>query len=366
MPMRILHVITSLRIGGAERLLVDLLPRLQERGHQVELLLFDGTRTHLLEQLERRGIAIHALGKGFRDMYSPLNILRLRRFLKRPFDIVHTHNTPCQLFTAMACQGASPVLVTTEHNTYNRRRAWKWYRGTDRWMYGRYRHIICVSNEVKRSLMEALGDGAFGQRMHVIPNGIDLQRFLAASPDRMLRNGGKRIVVMVGAFRRQKDQPTLIRAMQLLPDDYRLWLAGDGERRADCERLVAELGLDGKVSFLGNRPDIPALLATVDVAVLSSHYEGFGLSAIEGMAVGKVTIASNVPGLREIAGDAALLFPHEDARRLAALVRQVCEDEGLYRQVAARCLERAMQYDIRETVEGYGKVYARLHGSVPD
>lgn len=357
--MKILHIITSLRTGGAERLLVDLLPRLQRQGHQVELLLFDGTRTPFYEQLEQKGIVIHALGKGFRNMYNPLHIFRLRKFLRRPFDIVHTHNTSCQLFTALAYQSPTHVLVTTEHNTSNRRRAWKWYRGIDRWMYGKYRHIICVSNEAKENLAKALDDARLFQRMHVVPNGIDLQRFFEALPNDTFRNryGSKYIIIMVGAFRKQKDQPTLIRAMQLLPDDYRLWLAGDGECRADCEELASELGLNNRIVFLGNRSDIPSLLATTDVTVLSSHYEGMPLSAIEGMCSGKPFIASDVDGLREIAGKAALLFPHEDDRRLATLIRQICEDDGLYKQVATRCWERALQYDIKDMAEKYEKIY---------
>lgn len=362
--MRILHIITSLRTGGAERLMVDLLPRLRDRSHQIELLLFDGTRTPFYCQLERQGITIHSLGNGFRDMYNPLHIFRLRRFLKRPFDIIHTHNTSCQLFAAIACLNSPSVLVTTEHNTFNRRRTWRWYRELDRWMYGRYRHIICVSDETKQNLAKALDDELLAQRMSVVTNGIDLQRFMTVSPDETLRkaNNGKHIVIMVGAFRKQKDQPTLIRAMQQLPDDYRLWLVGDGECRSACETLVSELGLNNNVSFWGNRSDIPVLLATADVVVLSSHYEGLPLSAIEGMCVAKPFIASNVSGLREIVGDAALLFPHEDARQLAMLIKQVCEEEVLYKQVADRCRERASQYDISCMVERYERVYFEKYG----
>lgn len=357
--MRILHIITSLRTGGAERLLIDLLPCLQKRGHQVELLLFDGTHTPFYEQLEREGIIIHTLGKGFRNMYNPLHILRLRKFLKRPFDIVHTHNTPCQLFTALACSDSGPMLITTEHSTFNRRRAWKWYGKIDRWMYGKYSHIICVSNEVKRNLEKALDDECLFKRVYVIPNGIDIQRFLTASFNETLRNRNdeKFVIIMVGSFGKAKDQFTLIRAMKLLSDDYLLWLVGDGECRMNCESLVSKLGLNYRITFWGNRSDVPTLLATADVVALSSHYEGMPLSGIEGMCSGKPFIASDVDGLREIAGNAALLFPHEDARQLAVLIRQLCEDAKLYKQVAERCRERAMRYDIEYTVDGYEKIY---------
>ena len=85
--LKVLHVITSLRTGGAERLMVDLLPRLQERGLQVELAVFDGTPTDFMTALKSEGIPIHALGMGVRAMHSPCCIPALRR-LMRQFDIV--------------------------------------------------------------------------------------------------------------------------------------------------------------------------------------------------------------------------------------------------------------------------------------
>ena len=113
--LKVLHVITSLRTGGAERLMVDLLPRLQERGLQVELAVLDGTATDFYSALEAQGIPIHALGMGVRAMHSPCCIPALRR-LMRQFDIVHTHNTPSQYFVAIASMGMklAPKLVTTQ------------------------------------------------------------------------------------------------------------------------------------------------------------------------------------------------------------------------------------------------------------
>ena len=151
--MKILHVITSLRTGGAERLMVDLLPLLAQKGHQVHLLLFDGTRTPFFEMLESKGITIYSLGKGEQAMHNPLLIFKLRKLLKG-YDVVHTHNTPCQLLVALASYNTPIKFVTTEHNTNNRRRSWSWYRPIDLWMYSRYKHIICVSRETESLLCQ--------------------------------------------------------------------------------------------------------------------------------------------------------------------------------------------------------------------
>lgn len=89
--MKILHVITSLRTGGAEKLMVDLLPRLKRQGHDVDLLLFDGVETTFRRMVEDAGIKVFDLGKEG-SVYSPVKLLRLIPYLKK-YDIVHTHNT---------------------------------------------------------------------------------------------------------------------------------------------------------------------------------------------------------------------------------------------------------------------------------
>ena len=361
---RILHIITSLRTGGAEQLVTDLLPRLHDRGHRAELLLFDGTRTPLYEQLEQQGITIYSLGCGARQMHNPLHLFRLGKYLRKErFDIVHTHNTPCQLLTALAAGKEAPALVTTEHNTFNRRRNWRWYAALDRRMYRRYSHIICVGEKTRHNLEKRLSAGPDAPAITTIPNGIDLDRFFQAEADTTLRTPeetDKKIIVMVAAFRPQKDQPTLLKAMQHLPGDYRLWLAGDGTEQTACKQLAGELGIGNRVRFWGIRSDIPALLAAADIVVLSSHYEGMPLSGIEGMASGKPFIASDVDGLREIAGEAGLLFPHGDSTGLAALIRQVCENPEYGADVAARCRKHVLQYDIGTVVSRYEQIYRNI------
>lgn len=362
--MKILHIITSLRLGGAERLVADLLPRFADRGHEVELLLFDGTRTPLYEQLEQQSVRIRALGKGFAQIWNPLHYFRLRRIFKNEhFDVVHTHNTPCQVQAALAFPKKNGLLVTTEHNTFNRRRRWAWYGRIDRRMYGCYDHIVCVGEQTKRNLIEKLGEKFEETRLSVIENGIDLSRFARAEADKSLRggeDGPKHVIIMVAAFRPQKDQATLVRAMQHLSDEYELWLVGDDPTRVSGERQTGIPPRESRVRRWGFRSDVPRLLATADVVVLSSHYEGFGLAVVEGMAASKPVIASDVEGLRDTVGGAGLLFPHEDDRKLAELIRQVCENSDFAASVAERCRARAERFGIDTVVAAYEQVYTTL------
>ena len=262
--MRILHVITSLRTGGAERLMVDMLPRMKAKGHEVDLCVFDGVRTPFYEELGSKGVRVIPLGH---SVYSLVNLFKLIP-LMRGYDIVHSHNTACQYFVAIASFFSKCKIYTTEHNTSNRRRN-VWWRMLDRWMYRRYDKVVCISELTKKNLIQHIGS-SFEDKCVIIYNGIDLKTFVGISSSPITN---EKKVLMVSAFREQKDQKTLIKAMKDLPSNYVLELAGGGEEHLidDCKQLVHELQLDGRVEFLGVRTDIPALLSMANVVVLSSH-----------------------------------------------------------------------------------------------
>lgn len=227
-------------------------------------------------------------------------------------------------------------------------------------MYNQYRKVICISNQAEKNLRVFIGHSKAG--IHTIFNDVDVEAFHQAKANPALRNGSKRfIAVMVAGFRPQKDQDTLIKAMSYLDKDaYELWIVGDGERRSELEALVDGLNLRDCIKFLGMRTDIPEILNTTDVVVMSSHYEGLSLSNIEGMSVGKPFIASDVDGLHEMTEGAGLLFPHGDEKALAGLICQLHDDQQLYRQVADACYEKASQFDISKMVEKYNEVYKEL------
>lgn len=364
--MKILQVITSLRTGGAERMVAELTKRMAGSGDDVELLLLDGTRTPLYDEMESSGIKVHSLGMGEKAMHNPLLAFRLRHFLKKhAFDVVHAHNSPCQYLVALA----SPrqiISATTEHGTVNRRRAHALLRPLDRWMYSRYRSIVCVSEETRDELSQWLDDEKLDKRMSVVLNGIDLDGFKNASPAPDVESDGRFRILMVSAFRPEKDQMTLIKAMGLLPDDCELLLAGGAELPAhkaimdSCKKAAEDLGLGERVRFLGYRDDVPALLAASDMVVLSSLHEGLPLSALEAMASGRPFVASDVSGLRDIVRGAGILFPCGDAERLAQIIGRFREDRGLREGIAASCRKRAEKYDIAKTVEGYRSIYEQI------
>lgn len=353
--MKILHIITSLQLGGAETLVANLLKLFHDEGHEVGVVVFNGKQTELMERLEREcpSCKVYRLGNSY---YNPWYIFKLVRIMKN-YDIVHTHNSSPQLYAAIANIFCKKKLVTTEHSTNNRKREQGGIlRLIDKWMYRQYDKIICISKIAEEKLCSYLENNTYNN-ICTINNGVDVKAFQQAKPIDGL-NSDKFTIVMVAGFREAKDQDTVIRAMSLLPkNEYELWLVGDGVRREILEKLVKGLHIEDSVKFLGFRSDVPNILKSVDVVVMSSHWEGLSLSNIEGMSVGKPVIASDVDGLHEITKDAGLLFPKGEAHTLADIIQQLFHDPVFYKQIADQCYARAQQYDIRKTVNQYLQVY---------
>lgn len=348
-------------MGGAEKLMTLLLPQIQQQGHEIDLLLLDGTRTVLYDELKSKGISIYSLGN-ITNVYHPIYLYRLFRFLRHHhYEVVHTHNTAPQLFGAMAhLVNRKFKLFTTEHSTNNRRRNMKGIARVDRWMYRQYDQVICISDQAEKNLKQHIGQTA--QNVMTIYNGVDIAAIAnSVSDSSLLPNPRKFIVVMVARMVEAKDQDTLIRAIShLSSDDYQLWLVGDGERRPILENLVQQLQVEDRVKFWGIRTDVPVLLKSSDVVVMSSHWEGLSLSNIEGMAAGKPFVASNVDGIREVTEGAGILFQHENDQELADILQHLKSDTQWYQNIAHRCFERAQKYDISIMAQKYIEQYQRI------
>lgn len=360
--MKILHVIPSLDMGGAEMLVAGLLPRLNEAGYDVELLTFNNRRTELRKELEDSGITVIDTDYSG-SPYSLHNYVEFRKIAGN-YDIIHAHNTAAQLFTAALPRSKNRIKVTTEHCFSNRRRDKKILKPFEKWLYSRFERIVCISEPVKDALFKHLGGS--DSRLEVINNGIEVSKFQhrnMSSNGLKEQLGCKFLLIQVAGFRYEKDQPTAIRALNYLPEDVHLALVGDGALRSQCEKIARENGLSDRVHFMGVRNDVPQLLSESDVAVVSSHLEGFGLAAIEGMAAGKPVVVSDIPGVSDIVSPAALMFEPRNERQLAQRVRTLCEDSEYYAEIANRCAMYALKFDISQMVQAYANLYDQLNPS---
>ena len=358
-------------MGGAETLVVNLIPRLQAMGHTVDLCVFNGIETPLMQRLRRESpqTQIYSLGNG---VYNPFYVLKLVR-LMRGYDIVHTHNSSPQLFVAMAKVLCSVKLVSTEHTTSNRKREWKWYAPIESWMYGQYTHVICISKIAEQKLREYMGGDWTDKtkerykQISTINNGVDVLGINCAEPcvELVSLKDSRMAILMVAGFRDAKDQDTIVRALNLLDKEkFEVWFAGVGVRQDAVKQLAESLGVLNNVRFLGLRTDIPNVLKAADIIVMSSHWEGLSLSNVEGMSAYKPFIASDVNGLREVTKGYGILFPHEDAEALAREIQHLADDKVYYEEIANNCYQRALEFDISNMVKGYHEVYqkVRAHG----
>ena len=138
---------------------------------------------------------------------------------------------------------------------------------------------------------------------------------------------------------------------------------GDGERRPLCEALVKELGLENRVHFLEARFDIPQLIANAFIGIQSSHWEGFGMSAVEIMACGIPVIASDADGLKQVVEGAGMIFKTGNEADLASKIQQLTTDDALYSRISKACLARSKEYSIDKTASKCLNIYKSILGT---
>jgi glycosyltransferase involved in cell wall biosynthesis len=357
--MKIVHIINNLDIGGAEKLLVELLPLLR-RKEDVKVALLNSSGTPLYNQLVSEIGADNILTLSGGSLYNLIYILKVRKFLKE-YDVVHVHLFPALYYVGIAAYlfGKKAKLIFTEHGTSNRRINSKVYNLIDRLIYKKFDTIIAITPGVKTVLEKSL---ALYGKVNLIYNGINLDKIEQASAyerEQFFCKNSEVLLIQVSRFSYEKDQKTAIKSLLTLPLNVKLIFIGDGIHRKDCELLVNEMQLEKRVLFLGSRTDVPQLLKMSDMVIQSSFSEGFGLAALEGMAAGKPVIASDIPGLRTVIGDAGLVFEMGNSVQLANQIQSLINDPDYYAHISNKCLERAKLFSINNTAEQLLNLYEK-------
>lgn len=356
--MKILHITNSLSEGGVESFLLNLLPRLREKGYAVELLVLNRNSVSMKKVFEDNGIKVN-IGK-YNSLYNPFNVFVLRKYLTY-YDIIHVHLWPAQLYISLGkvLSHSHAKFITTEHNNFNKRRNFKAYRFIEQWMYNQFDIIVGVCETSRFNLLKWIRHS----QVVAIPNAIQWEVFNKAKPFEKNELGlphSSFMITMTARFFSQKDQPTLIRALSLLPSDIHVVFVGSGESIFECKALATELGLSERIHFLGRRTDVNRILKTSDLCVLSTHYEGLPISVIEYMSAGKAVVATDVDGIRELISDDCLAKPNsfED---MALKIRRLYEDRQLLNRISEQNLLNSLQYNIEEMVNQYNYIYNKVY-----
>ncbi|WP_081802212.1 glycosyltransferase [Actinotalea ferrariae] len=355
--LRIVQVINSLDVGGAEGLVVDLSHALKQFGHDVTIVsLRPLGGTSPVEQ-RARSVGLEVRSIGARNPLS--SIFRLRQ-IAGTADVLHAHLFPAFYLSALVpCR----VKIVTEHSPTNRRRMHRLAAYIEPSIYGRYDRCVGISEGVSTALRAHLG-GRNTAEIVTIANGIDLGRFkpqtVPASPPGRLR------LISVGALDHRKNVRGAIEAVVGLPD-VSLTIVGEGPLRRQLELEVRERGGEGQVVFLGMRDDVPELLRSHDALLSTAAYEGFGLAALEAMASGLPALAPAVPGIGNLVEHerSGLLHGVGDTCTLTRQVRALRDDPAMRAGLARGALRRSEEFSITRTARQYAELYRDLTEAAP-
>ncbi|MGL4865412.1 MAG: glycosyltransferase [Cetobacterium sp.] len=357
--MKIAIVNHNLGSGGAEKLIYDMALELQVKKIDFSIVLLTSSGDVYGKKLIEKGIDVRFLSDKY-DVYSPRNIYRLIKILKR-YEIIHCHTYLSQLWVAFASIFLSKTkkYILTEHSTNNRRRNKKYFRILDRWMYSKYSIVVSISDKVQKELQKWIG---IDLDYKVIKNGINIEKYLNAIPKKRSEFNLKdedKLICQVARFIPLKNQETTLEALKLLPKNYKVIFLGEGETQEKIKSLAKKYELEERVRFLGYRSDVPEIIKMCDISVLTSEYEGLPISAIEAMCLNPF-VGSNVPGIKELVGGYGELFEYKNSRQLSEKLKKLLSDNKLFSELKEKCYRKAIKFDIKSTISEYLKCYKDL------
>jgi glycosyltransferase involved in cell wall biosynthesis len=312
--MKLIHIATRHRVGGAERNLVNSVVAELERGYEVHVAAGadgfvnsfpDATRVHVMRSLQREPTPIDDV-RTFRALCALA--------LRERFDVVHTHQSKAGVLGRLAARGRARAIVHTVHmpsfGSAYVAPASRAFLAAERYCAQFTDRIVTVGEEVREKYLAA-GIGSPGQYA-VVRSPIEIDRFTAlrdaSEADRRrwreeLRvRDGRRVVITIGALDRRKRQRLILEqsARVLQSMDAMLLVAGEGPELRALERRAAELRLGDRVRFLGFTEDIVPLLGTADALVHAAETEGVSQTLVQAMAAGVPVVATEAEGQREV------------------------------------------------------------------
>ncbi len=342
--LRVAYISNSVTMGGMENHMLELARQVARLGCRVSAIVPAAPAlAPLYKGLQEAGIGTYRLNlPGCQPPWSLLaNALHARRLIRRlGVEVVHQHRTgPYHgKWACLAARAAgAPVVVATEHQPAFRLQGWP------RWVNARVDalvdRIITVSEADRRSQIELASRPE--AKVVAIHNGIDLARFSPCPPSEQAlarrELGLDPQALLVGCAARldvQKGLSYLLEATAILATRWPrlvVLLAGEGPKRAALEAQARALGIAERVHFLGYRPDVARIVRVVDLFVLPSVWESFGLAVAEAMALARPVVATRVGGLPEVVvdGETGLLAPPCSPEALSGAMARCLADPDL-------------------------------------
>lgn len=328
--MKILHVITTINLGGAENHLSELVRQQVLAGHDVKIVYLKGN--HYWKSFFNN-LSVDSYCLEIESYFFLYRFFKLKKILKNFYpDIVHAHMPPAELVTRLALIfDKKTKFVISKHNDEPFAPKIK-NLFLANWVGLRASKIICISDAVL-NYMKQWANPKLSNRLVRVYYGIDLARFSKEEKKMELRENSEFVVGTVARLMPQKSLDTLIKAFAVTlskKPNALLVLVGIGPLETQLKKLASDLGISSSVRWLGARDDVPSILKSLDVFVLPSIYEGFGLVLLEAMSCRVPIIASNVSAIPEVLnhGQCGLLFKPKDVVELSHCIDNFLTSEN--------------------------------------
>jgi glycosyltransferase involved in cell wall biosynthesis len=363
--LRILHLIDhAVDHGGAERFAVGLALALAAQGHDLWVCSTREIELSVAATLDRG--AVRHLNLGRRTKWDVHRFAPLAGLLRRErIDVLHAHMFGSNVWGTLLGRACRVPVVIAHEQTWSyqgdRLRAW-----LDGHLIGRFATRFVAVSSLDAERMARI-EGVPPEKIVMIPNAYvprsgtrdgDLRAELGLDPSALL-------IGAVSVLRPQKALTVLLEAFSLVlatvPDAH-LALAGDGPCRRELQVRARELSLDGRVHFLGRRDDVDSILSTLDVAAMSSDYEGTPLVAFECFANYTPLVATRVGGLPDIivSGETGVLVPPRRPDALADALVSLIRDSAGRDRIAAAAAARLDEFTIDAASRRFAELYQRL------
>lgn len=362
-PMRVLLVTKGLDIGGIERIVVDLAGGLAKRGCVVEVAVVNDRRDRLVGALGT-DIVLHRLGGSDRIGFGASR--RLAHLVTSDrFDVVHVHG-PLPATVARLTRHHRPI-VTTSHTLWS---ALRWYtRVAWRATVRQDAAVVAVSAAVAASLPRAVSD-----RVIVLPHGVDPSSIrdaaALAAAERATRDldgtspSPEVTAIAVASHRDVKNYPNLLRGVKIAREHgarLRLIAVGEGPDLELHRALAAELGLADVVEFRPPVPNVLALIASADLLVVASDYEGQPLVVLEALALGLPVVATAVGRVPELVGPAAGRVVRPGlAEPLGLALAEVANDSELRARMGEAALRDGQTWTLDDVIDAHLRLYEEV------
>jgi glycosyltransferase involved in cell wall biosynthesis len=352
-------IVDSLRIGGAERIAVELASALDRERFRPFFVVTRDTGP-LETTLREAAVEFTLLGR--KRGFSPAKYRRAHRLVQRA-DIIHSHKYGSNMWAALLARTTAKALVVREP-TFNGVRTVRRTYGYRSWIAPVARRVICPSSIVAESLY---ADGVPPSLVEVIPNGVQVDLALPRLEARAELGLGTDdfVVGIIAQLRLEKAHEVLLSAVARLQAEARtlkLCVIGDGPRLPHLLKLAASLGVNGSVVWAGERPDARRLASAFDVGVICSDWEGLPVASLELMAAGVPLISTAVGVLPEIlADDVGIVVGVRDVQGLASAIADLMDGPGRAALLAARGRERVRErYSFERMVREFERVYTEV------